>query len=72
LSSHSEKEAESALAMAKQSKEVYLLCDSSKLENDKYLKFAPLSLIDCLVTDAKASETIIQAYRKAGVDVLNR
>jgi DeoR family transcriptional regulator, fructose operon transcriptional repressor len=72
LSAHSEKEAESALAMAKQSKEVYLLCDSSKLENDKYLRFAPLSLIDCLITDGKASEGMIQSYRKTGIEVLNR
>ncbi|GAB3326185.1 DeoR/GlpR family DNA-binding transcription regulator [Larkinella ripae] len=71
LSAHSETEAEMTLAMAAQAAEVYLLCDSTKLEKDKYVQFAPLSLIQVLVTDSDASPSVLERYRKGGVRVLN-
>jgi DeoR family transcriptional regulator, fructose operon transcriptional repressor len=71
LSSNSEHEAEISMAMAAQSKEVFLLCDSSKIEQDKYLQFAPLSIIDWLVTDREATEGVLENYRKEGVLVIN-
>ena len=55
LSANGEREASTAIAMARQSEKVYLLCDSTKLETDKYLKFAPLSLFDVLITDKEAN-----------------
>ncbi|GAB3640814.1 hypothetical protein [Spirosoma arcticum] len=48
-----------------------LLCDSSKLETEKYLCFAPLSLFDVLITDDKAKPETVAAYRQAGVLVMN-
>lgn len=71
LSANSEKEAATAVAMARQSARTYLLGDSSKLERDKYLQFAPLSLFDVLITDHEAPPAIIATYRQAGVTVLN-
>ena len=71
LSSNSEKESEISMAMAKQSKLVYLLCDSSKLEQDRYLAFAPLSSVDYLITDSEAPEDILDRYRKEGLVILN-
>jgi DeoR family transcriptional regulator, fructose operon transcriptional repressor len=71
LSANSEKEAELSVAIAKQSREVFLLCDSSKLEQDKYLRFAQLSLADHLITDSKAPAEILDSYRKTGLDVIN-
>jgi DeoR family transcriptional regulator, fructose operon transcriptional repressor len=71
LSANSESEAEISMAMAQQSKEVYLLCDSSKLEQDKYLQFAPLTMIDWLITDKKAPEEILKGYRKEGIRTIS-
>ena len=70
LSANSEKEAATAVAMARQSEKVYLLCDSSKLETNKYLYFAPLSLFDVLITDNEANPEVVAAYREAGVTLM--
>ncbi|MGM9508295.1 DeoR/GlpR family DNA-binding transcription regulator [Larkinella sp. GY13] len=71
LSAHSETEGGMTLAMAAQAETVYLLCDSTKLEKDKYVQFAPLSLIQVLVTDSKARPEVLELYREQGVRVLN-
>ncbi|WP_461098123.1 DeoR/GlpR family DNA-binding transcription regulator [Spirosoma luteolum] len=69
LSASGEQEASLTKAMAQQADRVYLLCDSSKLETEKYLYFAPLSLFDVLITDSQASPSVIDAYRQAGITV---
>lgn len=71
LSASSEREASTAVAMARQADKTYLLCDSSKLETKKYLYFAPLSLLDVLITDDEADPETVNAYRQAGVMILN-
>lgn len=71
LSANGEKEASTATAMARQTEKVYLLCDSSKLETDKYLYFAPLSLFDVLITDQEAKPDVVTAYRQAGITLIN-
>jgi DeoR family fructose operon transcriptional repressor len=70
LSANSEAEAAISLAIAGAASHVYLLCDASKLEQDKYFQFAPLSLINTLITDARASADLLAQYRKAGIVVL--
>lgn len=70
LSANSEKEAITATAMARQSQKVYLLCDSSKLETNKYLYFAPLSLFDVLITDNTVDPAVVEAYRQAGITLI--
>lgn len=70
LSANSEREASTGMAMARQAEKVYLLCDSSKLETDKYLHFAPLSLLDVLITDKEADAHIINSYKQAGVTLI--
>ncbi|MFD2569052.1 DeoR/GlpR family DNA-binding transcription regulator [Spirosoma soli] len=71
LSAHSEKEASTAITMARQSAKTYLLCDSSKLETNKYFYFAPLSLFDVLVTDNEAKPDVVNAYRQASITIIN-
>lgn len=71
LSANSEKEASTATTMARQSDNVYLLCDSSKLETNKYLHFAPLTMFDVLITDNEANPDVVNAYRQAGVTLIN-
>lgn len=69
LSAVSEKEAEITNAMSTNAGTTFLLCDASKLGKDKYLKFAPLTIIDVLVTDEKSA--IIEPYQDLGIRVLN-
>ena len=57
LSAHSENEAGITLAMAAHSNKTYLLCDSSKIGKDKYLQFAPVNLVNVLITNERNSET---------------
>lgn len=71
LSANSEHEASTAMAMARQAKKTYLLCDSSKLETDKYLYFAPLTLFNVLITDNEADPELVETYRQAGVTIVN-
>ncbi|MVM41461.1 DeoR family transcriptional regulator [Spirosoma sp. HMF3257] len=71
LSANSEKEASITMAIARQTEKVYLLCDSSKLETNKYLYFAPLSLFDVLITDNEANPAVVAAYRQAGITLIN-
>lgn len=68
LSALSEKEASITLAMAKNAQTTYLLCDASKLGQDKYFPFAPLSLIQVLVTDADKSATDV--YQQQGLRII--
>lgn len=71
LSAHSEIEAGMTLAMAGHAGEVYLLCDSTKLEKDKYVQFAPLSLIQVLVTNQEVQPELLDQYRSRGIRVLS-
>lgn len=71
LSANSEKEASTAVSMARQAEKVYLLCDSSKLETDKYFRFAPLNLFHVLVTDKEAKPEVLTAYQQTGIIVMH-
>lgn len=69
LSAASEKEAEITIAMSANAQTTYLLCDSSKLGKDKYLKFAPLTIIDVLVSNEQSSA--LKRYQDLGLKILN-
>lgn len=69
LSAASEKESEITIAMSSNAQQTYLLCDSSKLGNDKYLKFAPLSIVQVLVTNEVSDQ--LKPYQDAGIRILN-
>lgn len=70
LSANSELEAAHTLALMRQSSQTYLLCDSTKIEQDRYLAFAPLSAVQVLVTDKEADRVVLAGYEEAGVRVL--
>ncbi|NID12533.1 DeoR/GlpR family DNA-binding transcription regulator [Fibrivirga algicola] len=70
LSATSEKEASIATSMAQQARYVYLLCDSSKFEQDKYLQFAPLTMAQTLITDQDAPDEQINQYASLGIQVI--
>ncbi len=67
LSADSELEAGITLAMATHARHAYLLCDESKLEQNRYLAFAPLTLIQTLITNAEPEK--LTEYEELGVQV---
>lgn len=71
LSSYDEAEAHVTQLMANNAATVFLLCDSSKLENDSYIQFADLSLFDYLITDNQCPKQLIHTYREAGIRIIN-
>jgi DeoR family fructose operon transcriptional repressor len=70
LSSFDEKEAMVTKTMMEQSREVYLLCDSSKIERDSYFRLAPITAVDYLITDAFQDIEIAKAYQEKGLKII--
>ncbi|TWI96796.1 DeoR family transcriptional regulator [Mucilaginibacter frigoritolerans] len=68
LFANSEMEAAITTALAKQSNYTYLLCDNSKVGRETYLKFADLSLVNCIITDAEESK--LDGFKEQGVVVI--
>jgi len=71
LTANSEKEAGITKIIAANADEVFLLCDSGKLERDKHFQFAPLSSIKYLVTDNDADKRVLLKYKKKGIEVIS-
>lgn len=71
LTALSEKEASISKAMSRNADTVYLLCDSSKIGKDSYLKFAPLSLFSFLVTDKGISASQTKALKARQVQIIS-
>ena len=69
LSAGNEKEASITRMMAEAADTVYLLCDSSKIEKNAFVHYAPLDMIDYLVTDQMAPE-LLSAYEKRNIKVV--
>lgn len=70
LSASSEKEAEMTSAFVQNARESYFLCDSTKLEKDRYFPFAPINFVQNLITDDQISDEILTAYKAAGIRIL--
>jgi DeoR family transcriptional regulator, fructose operon transcriptional repressor len=68
LSADSELEAGITLTMATHARHAYLLCDESKLEQNRYLAFAPLTLVHTLITNSEPEKQ--GEYEELGVQVL--
>jgi DeoR family fructose operon transcriptional repressor len=70
ISSNDEKEAQITLKMAGTASEVYLLCDSSKFEEDSFFKYADLSLVTSIITDEEISEPVLHLYKKNKINII--
>ncbi len=70
LSSYDEQEAGVTRRMAENAGRVFLLCDSSKIERDSYVRFAPLSLFQVLVTDDGLPRAVRERYRRRGIRIV--
>ena len=69
LFANSEKEAGITTAYANNSAYTYILCDAVKVGKETYLKFADLSLINAIVTDADVQK--LKAFEEQGVTILS-
>lgn len=70
LSSYDEQEAGVTRRLAENADRVYLLCDSSKLERDSFVRFAPLSLFHVLITDDRLERAVRDRYRRHGIEIV--
>jgi DeoR family fructose operon transcriptional repressor len=70
LSSYDEKEAAITKKMIENANEVFLLCDSSKIEKNSFVKFAPLSKIHHLITNKTISPEHLKLYQEIELDVI--
>lgn len=50
-------------------KEVYLLCDHQKFESKAFIKYAPLTAVDKIITGREAPEAVQRKLRSAGIDL---
>ncbi|KQS26812.1 DeoR/GlpR family DNA-binding transcription regulator [Dyadobacter sp. Leaf189] len=67
LTAHSEHESGITSAYLQNASQAILLCDSSKIGRDSYIKFAKLSAISCLITDGGIEEQTKKALKAKGV-----
>jgi DeoR family fructose operon transcriptional repressor len=70
ISSYDEKEASITLKMIDNADEVFLLCDSSKIERKSFFKFAPFSKIDHFITNDDINPQYLKEYIDAGIHVV--
>jgi len=70
LSSYDDKESAITRKMIENADTVYLLCDSSKLEKDSFIRFAPLTAIDTLITDEGIDQEIRKRYLKHKITII--
>jgi DeoR family fructose operon transcriptional repressor len=70
LTSSDENESAITLKMAENADQVFLLCDSSKIELNSFVQFAPLSIINYLITDVGIDQSLISTYKEQGVNII--
>jgi DeoR family transcriptional regulator, fructose operon transcriptional repressor len=57
-------------AMVRCARQVVVLADSSKLDQEQLVRFATVDAVDTLVTDAEADNKKLEALRRRGLDVV--
>lgn len=70
LSSNHEKEASVTQKMAEAADKVFLLCDSSKIEKTSYFVYAPLTLVDQIITDNAIDTSALKTYKSNNINIL--
>jgi len=70
LTAYANNESQVSNAMTSSANEVFLLCDSSKIEHDSTFKFAKLSSIDYLITDNGIDKKIVEKYKRNKINLI--
>ena len=68
LFANSELEAEITSAFTKHSEKTFLLCDSSKIARETYLRFAGIEVLNTIITDSRSDELSI--IESLGVNII--
>lgn len=70
LTAFDEKAAATSRKIAFAAEQVFLLCDSSKIEQNSAVHFAPLSVLTALITDPNVPAVCVENYATAGLEVV--
>ncbi|WAC13800.1 DeoR/GlpR family DNA-binding transcription regulator [Dyadobacter pollutisoli] len=70
LTAHSEHESTITAAFIRNAAQTFLLCDSSKIGRDSYIKFGSLAEISSLVTDKELSTDLQDQLVQKGLNVI--
>lgn len=70
LTAHSELESTITAAFMRNTDEVFLLCDSSKIGKDSYIRFGSLSMIKTLITDKELDTENQNKLQTQGMELL--
>jgi DeoR family fructose operon transcriptional repressor len=70
LSAYDNNECNVSKTITESADQVFLLCDSSKIEKDSLYRFAPLSIIDTMITDNGIDLRIADNYREQDLELI--
>lgn len=70
LSAYDNNECNVSKTITNSADKVFLLCDSTKIENDSFYIFAPLSIIDTIITDSDIDMNIAEIYKDEDIDLI--
>ncbi len=70
LTAYGNNESQVSNTMADSANEVFLLCDSSKIEHNSTYKFATFVSINYLITDSGVDTNIIKEYKEEGINLI--
>lgn len=70
LSAYDNNEANVSRTIIDSADQVFLLCDSSKIEKDSFYVFAPLSIIDFLIIDDEIDKNIAAKYTDHNINLI--
>ena len=58
--------------MAEIAEEVFILADSTKIENNSLIKICGIENLDLIITDSKLDENILKKYLENGIKIINK
>lgn len=70
ISSYDENESAITKNMALNSDKIFLLCSSSKIEKNSFVKFLPASILNYLITDSNVQKSFIKEYNQQNINVI--
>lgn len=70
VSDYNMQEAVTRKMIIERSREVYVVADSSKFGKDVTINVAPLSRIDCIITDSQLNRSMATAFKKNKVNLI--
>ena len=70
LSAYDNNECNVSKTITNSADQVFLLCDSSKIEKESFYIFAPLSIIDTIITDNGIDTNIADNYKEKDINII--